>query len=458
MRVLPWKTIFASTGLFLIAVLFFLFGIQQLISQSVGSWTDDLTGTGVQEGAGGTVYTQIFVEDVGNIAIRMRLPKEPRYARGAPLVVSVPSFFSPDQKTFEELSGLSDYGFAQVSFLLSGRKDRETDLASEGEVDYGGAASVAALREVLLFASGGKADIEGNFIQETTTVVLDTDVMGTYAYGHSGILLFQTLAQYGATLSVDFVVGRENPTEPALSAFEMGYFEKGEGILNTLYTPLTDYHDDGITLSYAKIAWDSQDERPYFDVNGDNRARSEDDVLFGSQMPGMFGKRLYSPQLLEALRAHELFTDVTWPQDLATPEEAALWWQGRESLSIFDDVARAMPNLHVMLVFGKKDHEQPTVDKPHIRQAYAGLTAGGLWVRLNPDTSYVAAFDTQLANDYYEHAAGTGPTSWESDAVSWAHPDGAGAVRVIPFAAIAEMSDRVAAVRWDEDLAQILLP
>ena len=110
----------------------------------------------------------------------------------------------------------------------------------------------------------------------------------------------------------------------------------------------------------------------------------------------------------------------------------------------------------MLLVFGKKDHVQPAADKPHIRQEYAGLVRGGTWVRLNPDSAYVAVIDPQLADDYYEHPAGTGPDAWETDALNWAHPDGAGAVKAMPFAAIMEMADRTKAQRFDDDLSSVL--
>jgi hypothetical protein len=458
MQRISWRDGAFSVLIFGFVVVFFLFCVQQLISTDVGVWTTELTGTGNQEGPGGTLYTKIDVVEVGNVAVRVRLPKETRYEVGAPLVVFVPTFFTPDQKTFQELSGLSDYGFAQVSLLLPGHRDRETDLASDGEVDYGGALSVAALRDALLYAAGEKADVDGKYIQDRTTVDLDTDVVGAYAFSHPGILLFQTIAQYGDVLPLDFVVGRENATEPLISSLEIGHFEKGEGILNTLYDPATDYHDDGITLSYETIAWDTHDERPYFDVNGDGLAKEDDDILFGTQIPGMFDKKMYSPELLQALWVNELFTDATWPEDLATPEEAVAWWEGRESLAVFDDVGVKMPDLHVMLVFGKKDHVQPAADKPHIRQAYAGLTNAGVWVRLNPDAAYVAAFDDQLADDYDEHPAGTGPSWWEGEVIDWAHADGAGALRVVPLAAICEMADRAATGVWEGDLYRTVSP
>lgn len=456
MRGVSWTEVALSTILFAFVVVFFLFCVQQLVSTDVGPWTTDLTGTESREGSGGVVYTKINVAEVGDVAVRIRLPVEPRYDSGAPLVVYIPMFFTSDQKTFQELQGLSDFGFAQVSLLLPGRRDRETDLASEGEVDYGGSLSVAAMREVFLYAAGERADVDGKYIQEKTTVDLDTDVVGAYAFSHSGILLFQTLAQFGDVLPIDFMVARENPTEPLLSSLELGYFEKGAAVENTLYDPELHYHDDGILLPYADIAWDFQDERPYFDVNNDQRARKEDDVLFGNQIPGMFGKKIYSPELLEALRINELFIASEWPVDLATPEEAVLWWQGRESLSILDDVTKKTPNLRVMMVFAKKDHMQPSADKPHIRQEYAGLAGGGLWVRLNPDQSYVSAFDALLAQDYFEHPAGTGPTSWKDDAVSWGHPDGSGALRVMPLAALSEMADRTKYSVWTDDLSHVL--
>lgn len=453
---LPWRMIFGSTVLFIISVLFFLFIVQRLVGQEVPVWTQGLTGTPHREGAGGVVYTLLSVEEVGNVAVRIRLPHEPRYDTGAPLVVYVPTFFTPDQRVFQELQGLSDVGFAQVSVLLPGRKDRETDLGSDGEVDYGGVNSAAALREVFLYVSGQKTDVDGKYIQDRSTVDLDTDIVGAYAFSHPGILLFQTIAQFGDRFSLDFVVSRESPTEPLLSSLELGHYLRGKAILNTQYVPAVHYRDDGILLSYEDIAWDAQDDRPYFDVNKDGVAHSDDDILFGPQVPRMFGKKVYSPELLEALRENELFVAAQWPEDLATPEEAHLWWQGRESLSVFGDIAQVLPDLPVMLVFSARDHVQPSVDKPHIRQAYAGLTGGGTWVRLNPDSVYVALFDELLAKSYTEHSASTGPTSWIEEAEAWGHPVGANASRVIPFAALMEMADRVKYDEWSGDLSRVL--
>lgn len=450
--------ILGSTGLFMIAVLFFLFAVHRLVGQEGRLWTQALSGTAQREGAGGVFHTLIAVEAVGNVAVRVRLPDEPRYDSGAPVVVHVPTFFTPDQKVFEEFLGLEDNGFVQISFLLPGKRDRQTDFASDGILDYGGPRSVAALRAIFLYAAGKQVDVDGKFLQDRTTVDVDMDIVGAYAFSHSGILLFQTLAHDGDVLPVDFVVARENPTEPLLSSLELGHMVLGKEVLNTQYVPAVHYRDDGIVLSYADVRWDTQDERPYFDVNDDGRLRAEDDVVFGPQVPGMFGKRVYSPELLVALHKNELFTTAQWPTRLATPEEASAWWKERESLTAFSVVAARMPRLPVMLVFAQKDHAQPSTDKPHIRQAYAGLAGRGLWVRLNPDASYVGALDARLADSYEEHSAGTGPMSWEDEAVAWGHPNGASAARTVPFAAIAEMADRVKYRVWSNDLSAVLSP
>lgn len=457
MRGVSRRMIFLSTIIFGFVVVFFLFFIQQLVSIDVGTWTSDVVDRENRGGPGGTIYTKIAVAEVGEVAVRIRLPEESRYDSGAPIVVYIPLFLTPDQKTFQELQGMSDIGVAQIALLLPGRKDRETDLSSEGEVDYGGEKSMTALRDVFLYAAGQKADSEGKYIQEKTSVPLSTTVLGAYTFSHSGMLLFQTLARYGDSIPLDFIVARENSTEALLAALEVGYFAKGSAVLNTQYTVATQYHDDGITLSYEDIAWDAQDERPYFDINHDRRARKDDDVLLSSQILGMFGKKVYSFELLNALRTQGTFTNQTWPPDLATPEEAKEWWSIRESLPVFSEVAKKNPTLAVMMLFGKKDHAQPATDKPHIRQEYAGLTGGGLWVRLNPDSAYVAEFDPLLAQDYFEHPAGTGPTSWETDAMTWAHPDGSGVVRVMPLAAIAEMADRTEYAQWSDNLSEVLL-
>jgi hypothetical protein len=109
-----------------------------------------------------------------------------------------------------------------------------------------------------------------------------------------------------------------------------------------------------------------------------------------------------------------------------------------------------------MLVFARFDHVQPANDKPHIHQAYDGFSkAAGLWVRLNPDSSYVDWVSPQIGSGYLDHPANQEPVDWR-EIESWGYKNQAGASQLVPLAAVAEMADRSRSGNWNEDLSDLL--
>jgi len=409
------------------------------------------------------LITYLSSEGIGNIAVRLTFPEAPRYPDGAGVVVDIATFFTPNNDFYEDVD-VAPLGLIRVSYLWPGKGSRTTGARSDGEYDYGGEYCIRALRDVIRFAAGQIPDRDGRFIGELSPFPVLTDQVGLYAFSHPGIAAVNVLALYGEVLNVRYFVGRENPTVDPISAVELGYWDdSGRPVINSLYRYPDSYSPSAITLDYSSVRWDFEERYaekpevvgyPYFDLNGNNRHDSGDFVL-SYKVPTMFDKRVYSAALTAALRDNGALNGEDWPADLATPEEAAEWWEFRVTPSRYPTLAEKTPELKVLLLFSEKGHIQPLPDRPQIHQAYDGFQkAAGLWTRLNPDGSYMpkAKFP-----GYRDHPANTEPVDWE-DFDDWAYP----AVRIggvlAPQAAVAEMADRTHEDDWEPDLSGPLFP
>ncbi|MFA6528157.1 MAG: hypothetical protein WCT46_01295 [Candidatus Gracilibacteria bacterium] len=399
------------------------------------------------------VTTYITSEGIGQIAVQIEFPSAPRYEEGAPIIVYTPStFFTRDTQEFVTLKGITDQGFIEISMNLPGRG------GSDGTNDYGGEDSMKAFRDVVKFASGDLKNTDGKTLCELIPIEPLYSDVGIYAFSHPGILATNTLATYGSELQgVDYFVGRENPTNDQLSALEVGqyvqlYEDGGEsGMKNTLYDYTEDYSPEELTIDYSSIRYDQETATLYFDKNLNGKIGILDEYVFGEKVPEMFGKKCYSVALLTALRENGSIASATWPEDLATPEEASEWWSIRETNDYYSLLADSLPNLKVMLVFADLDHVQTAADKPHIHQAYDGFhEIAGLWTRLNPDSSYLKSLDIDM-----EHDANTEPEDWgEIDA--WAYKKSNTSNVLVPIAGILEMADRTYYGEWGENLTEAL--
>ncbi len=407
------------------------------------------------EGLGGT--------EGGLIAVSLRLPTIPRYPEGAPIIVHTSTFFTPGQG-FSGV-GATRIGAIEVSYLWPGTTDSRTGVSSEGVYDYGGPDSIAAFRDVLRFVSGQVPDYQGHYIAELLNVTPLTDNVGLYAFSHPGIAATNVMAHYGDDLpNVKYLVGGENPTTDTLSCVEIGHWgEQGEPIYNPYYNYPDDYSPFGLDVDYSTVGWiqnaEYPDGRPYFDVP------DGEDYVLGSRVPQMWGKRYYSMALTQALLDNGALTLEAWPEDLATPAETQVAWPYRMTVATYPLLASSAPQLKVMLTFAEDDHVHPALDKPHIHTAYDGFHDGaGLWVRLNPDVSYVQQVKPDYGSSglcclaaFPDNDANTQPADWLSVA-SWAHPMiGGGTRNDVGLAAVAEMADRVRASNWDANLDEVLV-
>ncbi|MEW5826251.1 MAG: hypothetical protein AB1778_05410 [Candidatus Bipolaricaulota bacterium] len=407
-----------------------------------------------REAAFREVFTSILCPETGEVAVRVTVPERPRYASGAPVLVEVPPFATP-VVGFSEPLPVFLHGAVHVTLLWPGRHDPASGVESEGIDDYGGPNALAALRQVIRFAAGEVADVCGSKVDEVTGLPIATSNVGLYAFSHPGIPMTRVMVSHGQSLgAVSYLVGGENPTDDVLFSVEVGHWgSDGRPVYSPFYDFPEDYTGGGLVLDAESAAWEISPDAPAGRpvLVGSGGARH----ALGNQVPRFFGKRIYSVALLEKLVAGETLSDAAWPEDLATLSEARAWWPDRTAVGHYASLSSAAPQLHVMLVFGLRDHVQPAADKPHIHQAYEGFRAAGLWVRLNPDRAYLASLSSLLAVS--DHPAGREPEDWR-EIESWAVGGGAQGRAIALLAGTLEMMDRAEANAWEDDLDRTLYP
>lgn len=430
----------------------------------------------------GRVRTTTILSEGVDIAVMIASPQTARYTEGAGVVVVASPIFT-ETNGFMTDPALTSLGLIQVSYLWPGKTDLRTGLKSSGSFDYGGDQSVKILRDVIRFAANRMADVDGRYMVSMAYVPPLVGEVGVYAFSDAGIAAIRAFSLYGAQLQgLGYFIGREIPTVDTLSCLETGtYNSTGQAVHNPFYIYPSSYSTTGLALNYTNLRWDplytssfsKVAGRPYLDLDG-NGSLGSGDYIFDGHIPVMFGKRYYSTALTMALLTNNVLPQDAWPADLATPQEAAQAWQIRQTPGLFaamqnDEIVK---NMKVMLVFAQNEHAQVAQDKPHIHQLYQGFRfEGRLWVRLNPDRTYVESmFQAVVAGspgiagstptpasmlDFPDNPANTQPTDW-AQIGAYAYPGEGQADRLVPLAAVAEMADRTHDGLWDENLGQML--
>jgi len=418
-----------------------------------------------------TIVAYVPSQGIGNIAVRIAVPRTPRYSTGAGVVVVASPLFT-EAAGFQPDPDVTALGLIGISYLWPGQADARTEAHSDGQYDYGGPNSIQALRDVLRFASGLNPDKDGRYLGDLTALPPLTEEVGLYAFSDAGLAAVAALAAYGDQLqNVQYFIGRENPTTDTLVDQEPGYWDSNDQpVYNPLYQYPQDYTPDEIRLSYTNLRWgpnykDKQSAtvgRPYLDLDSDGQI-STGDFVFSGRVPVIAGKRYYSIALTNALLTSGVLTPAGWPADLATPAEAAQVWQARQSVTLYAVLRNRTPALKVMLVFAVDDSAQVARDKPHIHQAFQGFRFETTpnadvvypWVRLNPDRAYAQEFIPDAGLDFPDSPADTQPADW-LQINQYAYPGQGQANRLVPLAAVAEMADRTHDTAWDPNLGKVL--
>jgi hypothetical protein len=407
--------------------------------------------------AGESLITYVESPGIGNIAVRIQTPKEPRYPLGAPIIVNIDGFFTPSLG-FNDDFDVTAIGAVNVDYLWPGIEDRRFNASSEGTFDHGGPICLSALRDIIRFALGEIQNVDGYYIQDLVEIPLLEDNLGLYAFSHSGIVGSNVLAYFGGELTnVKFFVGRENPTIDPMYALEMGHFDEDQkAVINPYYHP-GGYTSRTIDFDYSTVGWIQNDDypngRPFFSVS------DGPDFVLGEKGPTMWGKKYFSIGLTQALLDNGALVLESWPADLATPEETKEHWPYRTTVDNYATIREHLPDLKVMLIFAAEDHVQAVWDKPHIHQAYDGFSkTAGLWVRLNPDQAYVASLmDIDAGGSFPDNPANSEPDDW-MDVRSWGYhaPRMPKVNEFVPLAGIAEIVDRVYSGNWENNLERVL--
>ena len=415
---------------------------------------------------GDVVTTHIYCPENGSIAVRVDLPKKPRYGPSAPVVVVASTWFvekyNEQEVGFHLVYNPVDIGAISISHLWPGKTDPETKISSDGTYDFGGPTSLAALRDTIRFALGEIADIEGHYLHELMDIEPLYDNVGMFASSHAGVVATNVMAYYGDALTgLKYFVGRENPTMAEMYPLEIGHFDDRHNPIFNPYYNHEGYSPTSIDVDYSHLEWVQNgtfpEGRPVFVVPGG------EDYVLDDKGPNIAGKRFFSHALTQALLTNGVFTIENWPDDLATPNQTGDFWPYRTPLDNYETIGESLPELRVLLPFASYDHVQAAPDKPHIRQAYDGFRKrAGLWTRLNCDLAYVQ-FEIHesatLAAGFPDNNANTEPADWYADAESWGFAGklaGDLTARTIPLACVAEMTDRVRADIWEPNLEAII--
>ena len=399
--------------------------------------------------------TFVQSEGIGRIAVHVQAPETPRFHDGAPVVVNVSGFFTGSSGFDYELDP-DALGCVYITYLWPGKRDARTGVASEGAYDYGGADCLAALRDVVRYATGEIDDAAGQSLQQLIDQPVRLDVAGIYAFSHSGIAATNVMALHGSTFpGIRFFVGRENPTIDTHYPLEPGYWddETGRAVHNPFYDP-AGYTPTSTAIDYSTVYWSYEHERPAFRALD----AGQPDFVCSTKHPRMWGKDYWSTDLLQALLDNGSLTTENWPENLATPEEAAMYWPQRMTVFNYRYLPEQLPNLRVMLLFAADDHVQTAIDKPHIHQAYDGFhDVADLWCRLNPDRAYVEALLGEgVGAAIPDNPANTEPSTWAASR-SWGYRTPPRSLNtLVPLAGVAEMLDRTAYDVWEANLEDVL--
>ena len=423
-------------------------------------------------------------EAAGEIGIATMLvyPKQPRYAEGAPIAISVQGIISP-QSTALRAPSFDTHGMIWIYFVYPG--GRSEGYESGGTYDYGGSACVEALYTVIQFAEGKIVNGVGKRITDYVEYNILTDNIGIYACSSGGNVVGMLLARYSSGLEgLKYVVFYETPVGDHYITGDMGKVgddpdqrvdADGDGIAwddcrNLRYVEGS-CNETSCLIDFSNLDYDPQ-VGFYLDNNGDGRANfygkfpklrtdvdhsgaleEDEDFIFTAWDVVIRGRRMkvYSYEVTSAAWRKGLFSKV--PPNVMRLDEALNFWIERDISYHYDEISKNFPEIKVMQIGFARDHVQATRDHPHIVVNYNAFRKRGHWVRLNPDKSYL------------EYVAGRKLDVKENDAnIEVSCQNVAGLLlyfedrRIVTFASMLEMADRVQFDNWNADLKEVLAP
>ena len=408
----------------------------------------------------------------GTLALRIFSPANRsgmRHSEGAPVVILAPGADNPGSL---EAPVPRASGAIRISFLYPGGRDAATQRASAGSYDYRGESSIAAMRDVILYAAGQLADRNGRRISEVVPVPVQTRNIGLFGSSNGGNMVVAVLARHGVELApyVRYLIQWESPVLSQVATVDAGptRLSCSNNRRESLSSGNPWYRPEGnslteLAIDYSRIRYSpSNPSVPvFFDGNGDGQYTTvADPARLGCQTPDLngdgqistvedralgaygsaTGKQYYSRQATAALARSGSVR--SWPATIATTEEANTYWDLREAVRLYGQAVSQVPELEAMVLTGFTDHVQTTMtENAHVRLAFENLRNLGTWVRINPGRQTALQVDSKLSTrrDLPDNPPNTSPADWTARA-TYTYPDNVESTYWA--AAVYEMADR----------------
>lgn len=404
----------------------------------------------------------------GTLAARIWSDGTSRYPDGAPAVVFV-------------LGGESTGTLAQqipqaagvviVCFLFPGGVELASGRSSDGIYDFRGPASIAALRDVALYAAGEIASSSGQTVSEVVGLPVLASGVGLLGSSNGGNIVLAVAAEHGAALAekVRWIVQWESPVSSQAAVGDNrgprvdcsgggGGLGDGQFGVNPRYLA---YGALTLDIDYADVRFrPAEPDYPLFldgdgdllyttvDVPGEPGCVTNDLDLDGtleldedyplSSYSGAGGLEVYSRPLTDYVGAHPGVFGGPWPPWIATAAAATLYWDEREAVRLYEPARAAMPQLFGLLIASTVDHVQTDPGYFHIRQAFDGWRRAGAWVQINASPTYVHAL-APGATGLPANPPNTAPASWSDPSFTMPESVSAG---ISQAAAIYQLADR----------------
>lgn len=406
----------------------------------------------------------------GTLAVRIFAPStisEARYPEGAPVIIFAHGGESAGVLT-PQLGRAEDV--IRILFLYPGGSN--SGRTSSGVYDYRGANSIAAMRDVILYAAGVLRDNQNRLISQVLPVPVLHRNIGIFGSSNGGNMVAAVAAQHGTQLRgyLRYGIQWESPVSSQVAVGDIGRTRlecttPGQPISidnpNPHYNP-AGYTPTALAVNYSSLRYDPTNTRTpiFWDGNGDGRFTTiadpnhagcttpdlnlngvleiTEDRALTSYTFNAFGKIVYSRQAAQAIASLGIMT--TWAANIATVAETEAFWNLREAVQIYDEATINIPDYEGMSLAGLTDHVQISIEKPHVHQAFDGWNNHGHWVKINPSRSYAIEEDPSLASrtDLPENAPNV-PVNWDNPA-NYAYPDDL--EQTYWAAGIHEMADR----------------
>jgi hypothetical protein len=251
------------------------------------------------------------------LAVSLIYPEKPRYKDGAPVVVVVPAGHAASGLDFSMHAPQA--GFVEVRFAFPG--GGKPGLLSGGIYDNRGTQSQLALRDILSFAAGKTADLQGRTINELVPVKVYNNQIGIAGWSNGGNIAAVTLGKFAPELQfVGWAAFYETPLGALFYPANLG----GPADLN-----LNRHYREGssatgkVLVDYRKLEWQKDGQKTpgqhkkvgepevrgvlFFDENKNGRWEESFEYAFSYATDVGLDKQIYPPEVTAAAERLHVF-------------------------------------------------------------------------------------------------------------------------------------------------------